>query len=191
MMTNIVKRHADEFLKGQRAIATARKFIEDVDERLWDYTKDSHKVIFLDHLLNKFRVDYDRHVEKCTWNQKSRCPNEIMYEDILFFLQNKIEEIEDVLDPLELSREDRYQISETLNKILQEINLLKLGQEITYDDLSEEFVELRENMHLSKKNWQELFIGKLNNMVISGVVSETVSKKIVEIATENMDKFVQ
>lgn len=188
---NIIKRHAYEFLRYHPSVHDAREFIEDVETRLWDYSKESHKVIFLDELLTRFKIDLDEHSEKCTWNQKSPCPDEIIYEDVLFFLQNKLDEIEDILDPHELTREDRYNISETLNTVLDEINLLRLGQELTYDDLSQEFVELRENMHLSKKNWRELFTGKLSNMVASGVVSETVSKKIVEIVADNIGKIVE
>jgi hypothetical protein len=186
---NIVKRHANDFLRHQSSIHNPREFIEEVETRLWDYNKDSHKVIFLDQLLNRFRIDLDKHTEKCTYKLKGSCPKEIKYEDVLFFLQNKLDEIEETLDPLELSREDRFNLSETLNKILIDINLLRLGQEITYEDLSQEFIELRENMHLSRKNWRELFVGKISDMVASGIVSETISKNVIKLVSENIGKI--
>lgn len=188
---NIVKRHARDFLKYNSGITEVRKFIKKVDERLWDYNVVSHKVIFLDYLVNEFRVALDKHSLKCNYRGNGQCPEEEMYEDILFFLQNRIEVLEIDLEANELSNSQRYNIQETLDKILNDINLLKTGQQITYDDLMQEFEELRDNMHLNKKNWRELFVGKLSEMVAAGVISETLSKSVVEIMKENIDQLIQ
>lgn len=38
---------------------------------------------------------------------------------------------------------------------------------------------------LDKKNWSQLFMGKLTEMIASGVVSETMSKEIAGLIKSN------
>ena len=39
---------------------------------------------------------------------------------------------------------------------------------------------MKDYFYLPKKTWVELFIGKLTEMIAAGIVSETMSKQIVE-----------
>jgi hypothetical protein len=71
--------------------------------------------------------------------------------------------------------------NETLQKLIEDINQLKIGQRIIYDDFSEEFEELKSFYYLNKKNWAQLLAGKITTMVAGGIVNETVSKDIVDL----------
>ena len=59
-----------------------------------------------------------------------------------------------------------------------------MGQKITYDDLFKELQELKSFYYLNKKNWIEMFTGKLSGMIAGGMISETISKEIVEVIKE-------
>jgi hypothetical protein len=72
-------------------------------------------------------------------------------------------------------------INEKIDAILNKLYDLELGQQIIWESFEEEMEELKKMYDLSKKNWKRLFAAKVVDMVASGVISETVSKKIVEL----------
>lgn len=43
----------------------------------------------------------------------------------------------------------------------------------------QEMQELKELYFLSKKTWMQIFTGKITEMVAGGVISETISKELV------------
>lgn len=181
---NIIQRQTDDFIMYKmRDHRNYKEFIDDVRSELWEYKKDSYKIEFLHRIIQKAKIEFDNHMQVCT-NKKS-CSKNKFYENTLFFLQQELEEIEQELDPDEFTLPERNPINETLQKITNEINLLKLGQEITYDDLKVEFEELKDLYYLNKKNWLQLFFGKLTEMIASGVINETAGKDLIEIIKTN------
>ena len=190
---NIIQRHADEFFRLQGAIRFNKKckvIIDDVRLALYDYNKDSYKIQFLDRLKYLYKDSYDQHLIGCTAKIKSDCPTNQIHEDILFFLQEELEIYDNSLDHEEFSLKDKELANEAFEKLLYEINLLKLGQEITYEDLSNEIEDLKNFYFLNKKNWTEMFIGKLSQMVVSGIIGETVSKEIINFIQDNYPKLI-
>ena len=73
------------------------------------------------------------------------------------------------------------QYSGSMELIVEDLKLLKLGQEVIYDDLLSELNELKEYDFLEKSSWKQLMLGKLTEMIAGGVISETVSKEIVNL----------
>lgn len=190
---NIIQRHADTFFRTNGYTRSGRKcrdIIDDVKLALYDYNKDSYKVQFIERLILLYKESYDKHLPSCTATNKSECPENQFYEDIIFFLQEELENLEKTLDSNEFSQSDKITINENLEKILYEINLLKLGQEITYDDFKEEFDEMKDHMFLNKKNWTEMFVGKIAQMIASGVISQTISKEIINLIKENYPRLL-
>ena len=190
---NIIQRHADEFFKTRGYIKTSRNgkdIIDDVRSTLYDYKKTSYKIQFVERLIYLYKDSYDKHLLTCNATDKSECPSNRFHEDILFFLQEELEEFETILDNNEFSQSEKQLYDEKLEKILYEINLLKLGQEITFEDFKTEFEELKDYYFLNKKNWSEMFIGKMTQMVASGIIGETVSKEIVNFLKENYTSFL-
>ena len=66
-----------------------------------------------------------------------------------------------------------------------------MGQQIIYDDLSAELQELKDFYILGKKKWYQLFLGKTAEMVIGGVISETVSKELINVMGKIGQKLVE
>lgn len=63
---------------------------------------------------------------------------------------------------------------------------IQQGQEVIF----EEFIELRELFFLGKKKWYQLLIGKSFDMTLSGIVSETLSKQIIELVKDSLPKLI-
>ena len=186
---NIIQSQADEFiLYHMRENNNYRDFIDKIRSVLYDYKKTTHKIEFVERVIQKAKIEFDEHLLKCT--DLNECSINKFYENTLFFLQEELEELESQITALEFSSIEKQSINESLQKILDDINLLKLGQELTYDDFKEEFEELKDLYYLKKKNWVQLFVGKLTDMVVSGVIKETVGKEIIEIIKSNYKDLI-
>lgn len=186
---NIVQNQAKEFLEYSLFEGYSYKtFIDKVRGHIYDYRKVSHKIIFIETLLITLKVEYDNHYKVCT--DKNECSQNKFYENVLFFLQEDLEDLEEKINPEDFTSIEKKSINENLEKILTELNQIKLGQALTYDDLSKEFEDLKDLYFLNKKHWSQIFTGKLTEMVASGVISEAYSKKIIDLISENYDKLL-
>jgi hypothetical protein len=77
--------------------------------------------------------------------------------------------------------EEKTSISKKLDKLFIRLNQIEKGQEIIYDDLSEEFKELRKLLEvLNKKNWRQILKGKLVEAGL-GTISNEVSEVIIDL----------
>lgn len=174
---NLIQRQADDFLEyNLNEHGKYKEFVSSVKSELWDYNKTTFKIEFLERIIVGLKKGFDAHISKCDKD----CAVKKYYENSIFFLQEELEELEGDVDDDSFSRTDKGEINEALQKIISDLNELKLGQQITYDDFAEEFEELKDMMFLDKKTWNQLFIGKLAEMIASGVISETLSKEIAD-----------
>ncbi len=165
-------------------------FISELRSHLYDYRKDSHKLEFLTSLIVIIKNDYDKHDIECDYNPKANCPTNIYFEDTLFFVQNEIDELLENMPTTEFNNIERVNINQSLEKILSDLDKVKMGQELTYNDFENEFKELKELYFLNKKTWSQLLIGKLSEMVAGGIIGESVSKDIVETVSKNFDGLI-
>lgn len=186
---NLIQNQAQEFVTyNLPEIGDYREFIDLVRARLYDYRRIAYKNEFLDFVILGTKQEYDNHVEGC---KDQNCKSRLFYENVLFFLQEESEELRSKLTPADFTSIERVAISEKLEQIINNQNLIKLGQELTYDDFKSEFDELKDYYFLNKKNWTQLFLGKLTEMVASGIISETVCKGIVEMIKTNYNDLIK
>lgn len=190
-MNLIQKQASDFFIRTFNENGTYEKFIQNVRSQLYEYRKDSHKLEFLDKLMSLLKKSYDEHLIDCQFpNERNECSINNNYENSLFFLQNEREEVIEYMPETEFNTKERIEINNSLQKIIEDLEKIKLGQEITYDNLSDELNELKEFYYLNKKHWVQLLIGRLTEMVASGVVSETVSKEILQTVLKNYSGLI-
>ena len=186
---NIIQNQAEDFAKFEyREREGHTKFLEQVQEQISQYKKIAYKVEFIQYLINSGKIAYDKHLLVCTEKTSGKCGKNKFYENTLFFLQEELEDLESQLPIKDFSRPERALSSEGLDKILSDLNELKMGQRITYDDLYSELEELKDFYFLGKKNWIQLFAGKMTEMVAGGIISETVSKGILQVIQSNYDQ---
>lgn len=72
-----------------------------------------------------------------------------------------------------------------------EFEKILTGQQFTYDDVMAELNELREYTGLPKKIWRQLKTGKLQEMVVSGVIGSTISQHIAGHINPVIDKLLE
>ena len=186
---NIIQKQADEFVRYHMDDHDEyKKFIDKVRQQLWEYKKTTYKIEFVEYVIREAKIAFDDHLPKCT--SKNNCSVNKFYENSLFFLQEELEELESELNPEDFSRAEKTSLNQTLQKIVEDLNTIKLGQQITYDDLKDEFEELKDLYYLNKKNWVQLFSGKLSEMVAGGVISETISKDVAEIIKKSYKDLI-
>lgn len=87
-----------------------------------------------------------------------------------------------VTDPFTADEKESYELK--LEQILRELKDIKDGQQVIYNDLDQEFQDLKNWFILGKKNWKELYLGKLSNMVVSGIIGEAVASPLVNSFTK-------
>ena len=142
--------------------------------------------------MTLLKQGYDKHLTLCEYpNDRSKCVVNKNYENTLFFIQNERDEIIESLPSTDFSLQERTDINESLQKILADLDKIKMGQEITYDDLITELNDLKEFYYLNKKHWSQMLIGRLTEMVASGVINETISKDIVETVTKHYSGLIK
>jgi len=178
---NIIQKQAEAFyqMNMREGPTKHQAFIDEVKSELYNYRKEAHKVEFLQWILAKLKMDFDRHYEEC--DSKENCQINETYENSLFFLQIELEELEVSLSDQDFSMLEKTQMDKKLEEILDEIKLLRLGQEITFDGLSEELDELKALYYLDKKTWKQLLLGKLTDFTAAGMVAEKISKPLLEL----------
>lgn len=77
------------------------------------------------------------------------------------------------------SQEEIFTANEKLDLIIAKIEKNFEGTQLELHDIKNEINEMRNHFSLPKKNWWEMLLGKLGEMTISGIVSETLSKEII------------
>lgn len=178
---NLIQKQAATFY--ERSMRESRtkhqEFVNEVKSELFNYRKTAHKVEFLQWILSKLKMDFDRHYEEC--ENKENCQINETYENSLFFLQIELEEIEATLSENDFTSLAKTEMDLKLNEMIDHLKLLRLGQETIFDGLSKELDELKELYFLNKKNWKQLLLGKLAGYTTSGIVAEEISKPLLEL----------
>ena len=189
---NIIQQQANDFIRIRfDEHGKYEEFIQSVRSQLYEYRKDSHKLEFTDKIIVDIKKLYDKHLEICKFPDDAlKCFINKNYENVLFFLQNERDELIERLPIDDFSITERNVMNGSLQEILNDLSLIKLGQELTYDDLKDELSDLKDFYFLNKKTWSQLLIGRLTEMVASGVISETISKEIVETVTKNYSGLI-
>ncbi len=189
---NIIQQQASDFIKFKfNERSKYNEFIDKIRSQLYEYRKDSHKLEFIEHIMTLLKLGYDEHLKTCEYpNDRSQCLVNKNYENTLFFIENEREELIENLPQTEFNYQEKSAINESLQKIIADLDKIKMGQEITYDDVMIELNELKEFYFLNKKHWSQLLIGRLSEMVAGGVISETISKDIVSTIAKNYDGLI-
>lgn len=179
---NIINRHADQFyplmIEESKYMTRSDLCIQEARSKILDYHKYSHKVIFLNRLVINTRKEYDEHLEIC--NSPDNCFRNRFFEDLIFFFNEEIEENTKYIDQTEFSSEDKKHVFTFEDNVIAHLKTINLGQEITYEDLTKELSELKEYLYMNKKNWLQLFSGKIVEMVAGGIIEEATAKTIVD-----------
>ncbi len=178
---NIVEDIAIEFVENKYSDSkNLTEFMDLLESEMLRHRKESDKLRFLSSVKNEIQNIYDKHIKECT-----NATNCIILKDALkciYYINGIFYEygISSNVDQI-ISEKEKIEYSLKLDKVLEELTELKNGHELIYNDLYDELQELKKMYFLGKKNWKQLLAGKTIDMVAGGVISEVVSKELIEI----------
>lgn len=175
---DFIKRKAKDFTDEHflEGIASADKLVQEARNEILNIDNKSDKIKFLNLVLEKNNLDYLAHLKVCT--NKEECPANFSYEKITYYLSQELARLGIQIDEDTFTKEEKEATESKLDQILKELNELKLGQQIIFEELN----EMRELYFLGKKKWYQLLVGKGVEMAAGGIISETLSKQIIAAA---------
>ena len=180
---DIIIHLADKFSKlFIRDGSTPNELIEEAKIEVGKIYDPLDKIKFLQFVIEKNRESQEEHFKDC--KQRENCVRLINHKKIDYFLCQELKmlgthKFEDTFSNFEIK-----EYNEKIYKILSDIEVLKDGQKIIYEDLSEQLNELKDLYFLGKKKWYQIVVGKVIEMASSGIISQTISKEIIEQINE-------
>jgi hypothetical protein len=171
-------------------VSSSEKLISELESQLYNYNKESDKLKFVTIVSQYVQEESEKHAKVC--QNPTTCPTSQSHREANFFINQMLEEYGIGINNHEVfTSEEKVENDRKLDELLKEIEKLRMGQEIIYDDLINEIEELKNLYFIGKKNWYQNLAGKSLEMVASGVVSETVSKKLISIAGDTFSKLIK
>lgn len=185
-----IKKRADKFASHYIAhqVGEHEQVISEAQSELYNINSPLDKITFLRVILEANDQEYQKHLLVCT--NKEKCQTNYEHESIHYFLAKELDDLGIQINEDQFTREEQATADAKLDQVLQELEKVKMGQQIIYDDLSSELQELKDFYILGKKKWHQLFLGKTAEMVIGGVISETVSKELINVMGRVGQKLV-
>lgn len=185
-----IKKRADKFVQLyiDRQISKHNKVIDAAQTEIYDIDDDLDKATFLRIVLEANAEAYQKHLKVCT--NEIDCPTNYNHESVTYFLTQELNRLGIRTDNDQFTPEEKIDAENKLDQILKDLQTLKDGHQIIYDDLKAEMDSLKELFMLGKKTWFQLLLGKATEMTVSGVISETVSKEIVDTVKKGITKLL-
>nr|WP_315134282.1 hypothetical protein [uncultured Flavobacterium sp.] len=188
---NIIENIAKEFIIENFAGSENKiYFLNELEKELARHRKETDKIMFLSAVKFFIQEEYNEHYENC--KQREDCDLLKWHLKAILYVNNILEDYsissnkEDIF-----SNSEKEEYSKKLDKILEEIEVLKKGHEIIYDGISEEIEALKNQFYLGKKSWKQIIVGKAIEMAIGGVVSETISKDLINMSGIAAQKLLE
>ena len=166
----------------------SRKLKEKLSEEFINFYRLTDRIKIIESLLKVAKEQAIQHSKVCNGPKNCGTTENLALSEFYLVQELEILGINTGQEIIDLP--EQTNLNEKLDKVLQEIEILKLGNEIIYDDLKAEIEELKELYFLSKKNWKQILYGKVMDMTLSGIISEEISKKILSIVKEDIIKFL-
>lgn len=188
---DVVESKAYEFIdRNLDSSNSTEELISDLESQLYKFNREKDKLKYLTVVSQYVQEESEKHAKEC--KNPATCGTSKTQREATYFINQMLEEYGIGINNEEVfTTEEKYENDRKLDDLLQEIEKLKMGQEIIYDDLIKEIEELKNLYFIGKKNWYQNLAGKSLEMVASGVVSETVSKKLISIAGVTFNKLIQ
>lgn len=169
---------AKQHFRGRFNVNEYKEIFNAAMEDVNSFDNSLDKIKYLNLLLTQNNNAYAAHMPKCT--SPINCPENFTYENLAYYFTQELNRLGVHFGPDTFTESEMKDANSKLDQILRDLNDLKLGQQVIYEDLTNEINELKDLYFLGKKKWHQLLIGKSIDMTTSGIVSETISKQIIE-----------
>ena len=169
------KRFSENHYDG--GVSDYREIIGGAQEKLLGIDNSLDQIKFINVVLEKNSSEYEEHKKVC--RNPEDCDKNFAFENIEYYLTQELNRLGVSFNEDAFTNDEKQDAASKLEKVISDLNDLKLGQEVIYEDLIKEISELKDLYFLGKKKWHQLLIGKTAEMVASGIVSETIAKQII------------
>ena len=178
-MMNIIEKLAKKSYQEniQFSGKSVRDSIKDIKYQLHDFDDKLDQIKFLNIHIDLENENYQNHLKAC--NNPETCQQNEQSETLIFYLQQEMKSLGIEINDDTFTYEEKNNKESQLDEILRQLEEVKLGNQIIYDDILKEIQELKELFFLGKKKWNQLLAGKIIEMTAGGIISETISKDIL------------
>lgn len=160
-------------LRLSRPNGGLEKILTIVESDLADVDDENDKLKYLTIVLEANEIRHNIHTSGCS--DPITCGTDKQHEKINYYLQQEIRRLGFNLSEDVFTREEKQQLTDYLDKVLQELKDLKEENQV----IKAEIEELKNLFILGKKNWRQMAAGKFGEMVFGGVISEATAKPIL------------
>lgn len=172
----------------ERGIGDENKLIAKVRDELFEIKSEQDKLGLLTIILEANELEYQDHLKGCT-NLKN-CGRNKQHQRVAYFLQQELEELGININADHFTWEEKAQCNAQLDDLIQTLTASNQLLSDQIEILRTEIEELKNLYVLGKKNWKQLLLGKTSEMVASGIVSEAVSKPLLDIAKNTLQNLI-
>lgn len=165
-----------------------RDSISNIKYLTYDFDSQMDKIKFLTVHIDLVNEKYQNHLKDC--KNPEDCQENEEAETFLFYLQQELKSLGVGIDNDTFTYDEKTFSESQLDQILKQFEEVKLGNQIIYEDILKEIEELRDLHFLGKKKWHQLLAGKITEMTIGGIISETVSKDLIGIVKPHLNKLL-
>jgi hypothetical protein len=176
---DIIKKIAHRSYESNIAFTniSERDSINNIKLQLYDFENQLDKIKFIDTHIDLVNEEYQKHLKTC--KNPENCGENEKAETLMFYLQQELINLGVQIDNDTFTYDEKASKDSQLEEILKQLNELKAGQQVIYDDVLKEIQELKELYFLGKKKWHQLLAGKIIEMTAGGIISETISKDLL------------
>lgn len=167
-----------------RTCTDHRSFIEQCAKAMLNYKKNICCIVFLERLQELVKTNQERHLQFCADTDHTECRFNKFYKVVLFYLKNELDYQERNLPFVYFKRNERRELDRNIEEMVNLIPALKTSDRGNFMKLKLELNEMKSYYFLDKKNWRQLFLGKVmvleHSQIITPDQSHTLLKRIDE-----------
>lgn len=157
-------------------INNLEKLQSKLSDKLYNFLREKDKLFFLSVLRKQVEKQKVEHEKKCN---KPNCGYSEEREIGIFIIDQEIDDISKHYEYIptqgdEFSVEEKVDLHNRINEIIERLETLGNGQEIIFNELD----DLKEHFNLGKKNWFQLVKGKLFDLGIENLIAKPIIKEI-------------
>lgn len=189
-MMTVVEKDAIRFSRDlNQNVATVDNIKSKLTSRLYNFNSEKDKLYFLSVLRDSIKGMKDKHESQCI---TPNCVQSEGWEVILYCIQDEYKSISQYYTPeveteKEFTYEEKINLHNKINDVLENLSHIKMGQEIIFDELD----TLRQHFNLDKKSWFQLLQMKLITMCSDKIIDKaivedvysTLSKEVANVTT--------
>lgn len=190
-MNPYIQTVAEDFasLYIEKGIGDADELLRKMQSELNLKYSEEDKLGLLTIILEANEKEFQRHLkDECT-NPKE-CRDNKQHQRVAYFLQQELEELGININADHFTWEEKSQCNAQLDNLIETLTASNQLLSEQLEILRTEIEELKNLYVLGKKNWKQLLLGKTGDMVASGIVSEAVSKPLLDIAKNTLQNLI-